>query len=197
MPHLALSIDMRERTALIVGGGKVALRKLQTLRSAGAHVRIVAPVLMPEMAEQEASGAVAVRIGNYEMSDLDGVALVVAATDNADANRKVASDARERGLLVCVVDQPEAGDCHFPAVLRRGGLEIAVATGGRCPVFASEVRDVIAGMIGVEYGDLLEQLALVREKLLTEGNGNTYNKEVLRSHARRLIVEHSKRKDNS
>jgi precorrin-2 dehydrogenase/sirohydrochlorin ferrochelatase len=197
MPYLALNIDMRKRTALIVGGGKVAARKLQALREAGAGVRVVAPLVMPAIREQEASGAVTVRIGCYETADLNGIALAVAATDDAAVNRRVAAEAGQKGILVAVADQPEAGDCHFPAILRRGGLEIAVSTGGRCPALAAEVRDVIAGVIGDDYAGLVEELAFEREKLLTEGNGTTYNKELLRSKARRLIAELSERKDIS
>ena len=197
MPYLALNIDMRKRTALIVGGGEVAARKLQVLREAGAGVRVVAPLVIPGIREQEASGAVTVRIGRYETADLDGIALVVAATDDAAVNRKVALDAGQKGILVTVADQPEAGDCHFPATLRRGGLEIAVSTGGRCPALAVEVRDAIAGMIGNDYADLVEELAAEREKLLTDGNDTTYNKQVLRAMARRLIAELPERKDIS
>lgn len=197
MPYLALNIDMRKRTALIVGGGKVAARKLQALREAGAGVRVVAPAVMPAIREQEASGGVTVRIGCYETADLDGIALVVAATDDAAVNRRVAAEAGQKGILVAVADQPEAGDCHFPAILRRGRLEIAVSTGGRCPALAAEVRDAIAGVIGDDYAGLAEELAAEREKLLTEGNGTTYNKKLLRSKARRLITELSERKDIS
>ena len=197
MPFLALNIDMRKRTSLIVGGGKVAARKLQALREAGACVRVVAPAVMPAICEQETSGAVTVRIGCYETADLDGIALVVAATDDAAVNRRVAAEAGQKGILVAVADQQEAGDCHFPAILRRGGLEIAVSTGGRCPALAAEVRDAIAGVIGDDYAGLVEELAVEREKLLTEGNGTTYNKKLLRSKARRLITELSERKDIS
>jgi precorrin-2 dehydrogenase / sirohydrochlorin ferrochelatase len=197
MPYLALNIDMGKRAVLIVGGGKVAARKLQALREAGAVVRVVAPAVLPAIREQEASGAVTIRSGGYETADLDGVTLVVAATDDPALNRRVALEAGEKGILVSVADQPEAGDCHFPAVLRRGGLEIAVSTGGRCPALAAEVRDAIAGMIGNDYADLVEQLAADREKLLTEGNGTTYNKALLRTKARCLIAELSAPKDIS
>jgi len=195
MPCLALNIDMRKKTALIVGGGKVAARKLQALREAGAHVRIVAPEVAAGIRAQEASGAVTVRTGCYETADLDGIALVVAATDDNDVNRRVAQEAGLRGILVAVAGQPEAGDCHFPAILRRGNLEIAVSTGGRCPALAAEVRDLIAGVIGNNYAGLVEEMAAEREKLLTEGNGSTYNKKVLCAKAKRLIAELSERKD--
>lgn len=197
MPHLALNIDMRKRTALIVGGGTVAARKLRALREAGARVRVVAPEVLPAIREQEATGAVTVRIGRYETSDLEGIALVVAATDDAAVNLKVAAEAGEKGILVAVTDRQEAGDCHFPAILRRGELEIAVSTGGRCPALAAEVRDAISDLIGDNYAGLVEELAAEREKLLTEGNGTTYNKELLRSKTRRLIAKLSERKDIS
>jgi precorrin-2 dehydrogenase/sirohydrochlorin ferrochelatase len=80
-------------------------------------------------------------------------------------------------------------------VLRRGNLEIGVSTNGTCPGFAAAVRDVIATLIGNEYGEILEVLAAEREKLLTEGRGNTYNKQILRSRARQLLAELSTRKD--
>jgi len=197
MPYLALNIDMRKRSTLIVGGGKVATRKLLALREAGVCVRVVAPAVTDAIREQEASGAVTVRCGCYETSDLDDIALVVVATNDTDVNRRVAAEAGEKGILVAVADQKVAGDCHFPAILRRGGLEIAVSTGGRCPALAAEVRDAIADMIGDDYAGLVEELAAQREKLLTEGNGTTYNKELLRSKAKRMIAGLSERKDIS
>jgi precorrin-2 dehydrogenase/sirohydrochlorin ferrochelatase len=98
-------------------------------------------------------------------------------------------DARERGILVTVADNPATGDCTFPAILQRGDLEITVSTGGRCPAFAVDVRDYIAEHIGSEYGTILERLAAEREKLLTNGSSSTYNREVLRSLARHLLAE--------
>jgi len=116
----------------------------------------------------------------------------VAATDDAEVNRRVAADARRRGILVAVADTPELGTCAFPAVLRRGNLEIGVSTGGRCPAFALLVRDLLAGVIGDDYGIALERVASEREKLLTEGNDSTYNSPLVRAIAQRLIEELTK-----
>jgi precorrin-2 dehydrogenase/sirohydrochlorin ferrochelatase len=122
--------------------------------------------------------------------------LVIAATNDPAINNSVADDARQRGLLVAVVSGPEIGNCTFPALLRRGNLEISVSTNGTCPGFSAEVRDLIAGVIGEEYGIILETLAIDREKLLTEGGHSTYNNKILRSRARELInklTEHKER----
>lgn len=195
MPQLPLHIDIHDRIILVVGGGSVACRKLGALLAAQASVRVVAPAMTPEISVLSASGAITTRIGHYQASDLEGVFLVVAATNDSEVNRTVAADARQRGILVAVADAPELSTCTFPAVLRRGNLEISVATGGRCPAFAALVRDVLATVIGNEYGIALERLALEREKLLTEGNGSTYNKQVIRDYAMRLINELTEHKE--
>ncbi|HBA72616.1 MAG: hypothetical protein A2X82_04050 [Geobacteraceae bacterium GWC2_55_20] len=197
MPTLALNIDMLGKTALVVGGGRVALRKAHALLAAGASLRVVAPEICRELAELAARGTVSLRLGNYALADLDAVFLAVAATDDAAVNRTVAADAKERGILVMVADSPLAGNCTFPALLRRGDLEVAVSTGGRCPALAAEIRDIISGVIGDEYGAVLEQLAAEREKLLTDGSASTYNTQVLRSLAGRLIAEIAERKDTA
>jgi precorrin-2 dehydrogenase / sirohydrochlorin ferrochelatase len=189
MPHLPLNIDMHNRTTLVVGGGAVAARKVKVLLNAGAAVHVVALSLGRDLADLWSEGSITARIAPYEPADLDGVFLAIAATDNGEVNKTIAQDARERGILAAVADAPGAGNCTFPALLRRGGLEIAVSTGGRCPAFAALVRDRIAGVIGDNYGSALEQLAVEREKLLTAGNGSSYNAEIVRSLAQRLMAQ--------
>ncbi len=189
MPLLPLNIDLHDRAVLIVGGGQVACTKLKSLLAAAASVRVVAPVLEQEITKLSSLGVITTRLGRYQSSDLDGIFLAVAATDNGEVNRTVASEARQRGILVAVADAPELSTCTFPAVLRRGNLEIGVATGGRCPAFAVQVRDLLAAVIGEEYGKALERLAAEREKLLTEGNSNTYNNKIIRSLAAEMIAK--------
>lgn len=194
MSTLALNIRMQGKLAVVIGGGVVALRKLRTLLATGASIRVVAMHSCSEIVELAGSGALAVRTGSYLASDLDDAFLAVAATDNAQVNAQVAADAREQGILVTVADNPAVGDIIFPATLHRSDLEITVSTGGCCPTFAVAVRDRIAEHIGHEYGPILGQLAVKREKLLTNGRSSTYNKGVLRSLARRLLDELTERK---
>lgn len=195
MPTLPLNINLQGKIAVVAGGGSVALRKVRSLLSAGAVIRLTAPEVCREIKALSDAGELSVRIGRYLSADLENAFLVIAATNDAAVNQEVAADAIERRILVAVADNPPSGNCTFPAILRRGNLEIAVSTGGRCPTLASEIRDIIADVIGEEYGAALQQLAAEREKLLTDGNGNTYNTQVLRSLARRLIVELTDRKD--
>jgi precorrin-2 dehydrogenase/sirohydrochlorin ferrochelatase len=195
MSSLALNIDMRDRLVVVVGGGAVALRKVRTLLAAGARVRVVAEQFCPELVELCASYSIAQKTAEYQPADLEQTFLVVAATNSRVVNERVCRDARSIGVLAMVVDNPAAGDCTFPALLKRGDLEIAVSTGGRCPTFAVDVRDRIAGVIGKEYAEMLDLLAAEREKLLTNGSPSTYNTKVLRSLATHLFAELTERKE--
>lgn len=194
MAYLPLNIDMQDRVVLIVGGGRVATRKAETLLKAGAEVRVVSPAISEELAAHEKAGEIKVRIKAFSPPDMEGAFMVITATDDTATNGAVAAEAKRRGILIAVTDAPEEGDCMFPAVLRRGGLEIAVSSGGRCPAFSAQVRDVIAGVIGDDYGAALECLSSQREKLLTEGNDSTYNATIVRTSVQSVIAELSGRK---
>lgn len=195
MPHLPLNIDVRGMTVLVVGGGVVAGRKITSLLDAEATVTVVAPELSAEIAQLAAAGAINAKKRRYQAVDLADVFLAVAATNDPETNRRIAADARQRNMLVAVTNEPEAGNCTFSALLRRGDLEISVSTNGTCPGFAAVVRDLLATVIGEEYGSILAALAAEREKLLTEGAPSTYNNQILRSRARELIDEFTKHKE--
>ena len=195
MPHLPLNIDVRGMTVLVVGGGVVAGRKIMSLLDAEATVTVVAPELSADIARLAAAGVITAKTGQYQASDLANVFLAVAATNDPETNRRIAADARQRNMLVAVTDEPEAGNCTFSALLRRGDLEIGVSTNSTCPGFAAVVRDLLATLIGEEYGIILAALALEREKLLTEGGHSTYNNQILRSRARELINELTEHKE--
>ncbi|MDD5286990.1 MAG: NAD(P)-dependent oxidoreductase [Desulfuromonadaceae bacterium] len=194
---MLLNVDMSGKAAVIIGGGKVARRKAQVLLASGAQVSVVAPDVVEELAILAQAGRLAVRYGNYEASDLEGMFMVVAATNDVEVNRQVALDAGLKEKMVCVADDSEAGSFSFPAVLHRGNLEIAVSTGGCCPSLAVELRDLVATLITEEYGAIVSELAEERGKLLTAGNPSTYNAQVIRSLARRLISELNAPKDNA
>ena len=195
MPYLPLNIDVRARSVLVAGGGTVAGRKIRSLVDAEAIVHVVAPEISPEIRLLAENGSIKLTIKLYQTSDLDGAILAVAATDNPQVNHTIAMEACQRGILVNVTDAPESGNCTFPALLRRGNLDISISTNGRFPGFAAAIRDLIANDIGEEFGVLLETLAAEREKLLTEGSPSTYNTQVLRSRTRELINELTKHKE--
>lgn len=194
---MLLNIVISGKKAVVIGGGKVAWRKIRSLLASGAQVSVVAPFILEEISTLAQTGRIQLRQGNYRAADLAGMFLVVAATDDSGVNRQVALDAGSQGIMTCVADDPQLGNCSFPALLCRGNLEIGVSTGGCCPALAAEIRDLVGLVITDEYGAVLDQLAKEREKLLTEGNPSTYNEQVLRPLARRLLAELTESKESS
>ena len=159
-------LDLRGRLALVVGGGPVALRKLEALLACGARVRLVSPQMIPSLSRRGPSLDLIAR--PYEAADLDGVALAFAATDDPAVNAWVARDARARGILVNVADAPALCDFIVPAMVRRGGLQIAISTGGASPALARHLRRELERVVGPEYAELVALLESLRERILAE-----------------------------
>ncbi len=136
MPHYPIFLDLRNRAVLVVGAGKVALRKTRGLLDAGASVAVVAPRWNREF-ESLAIRRIRRR---FRTSDLAGVALVFAATDDRRVNWRIGIAARQRGIFANIADAAEECDFVVPARLDRGTVQIAIATGGRNPRLSAELR---------------------------------------------------------
>ena len=148
--HFPLFIDLESKPCLVVGAGKVAARKVGTLRAFGAEVTTVAP---------EVCGR------GFADSDVEGMALVVAATDDRALNRRVADLCKARGIPVNAVDDPENCTFIFPAIVRKGPVVAAVSSGGACPVAAKMVRDRIERELDDGFIAEVEDLGRRRQDL--------------------------------
>jgi precorrin-2 dehydrogenase/sirohydrochlorin ferrochelatase len=179
MRYFPVNLDLHGRLVVVVGGGAVAFRKVSQLLEATARVRIVAPALIWELEQLTRQNKVEATWRCYRHGDLEGAALVLAATDAADINRLVAAEARERGIPVNVADAPDAGTCTLSATMMIGDLQLAVSTGGRCPAFARWLARKLSEEMGPEYAVALDLTAAVREKLLTDPGRRAYNAEIL------------------
>lgn len=158
-------LRLRDRRVLVVGGGTVAARKAAGLLAAGARVVAVSPVFSPAFRRLGRSGDLACIRRRYAARDLAGMALVVAATDDAAVNARVSADARRAGVFTNIVDAPGASDFIVPAILRRGNLLIAVSTGGASPGVAGHLRRVLGQLVPAEYTTLLELLRQARARV--------------------------------
>lgn len=159
-------IDLTGRRCLVVGGGPVATEKTEKLLDAGAAVRLVSLTLTDALRHLVDRGAIAAFAHRgYETGDLDGCFLVIAATNDADVNRRVWEDAEARNMLANVVDVPDLCNFIVPSIMRHGELAVAVSTGGASPVVAREVRRRIEREIGPEWGELVAILRATREEL--------------------------------
>ena len=164
-----ICLDLADRTCVVVGGGDVAERKVVSLLAAGARVVVVAPALAPGLWRLRGEGRLEHTSRPYQEGDLADAFLAIAATDDAEANRAVAAEARRRRVLVNVVDDPALCDFTLPAVLRRGDLLVAVSTGGRSPAVARYVREELEDFLTPEHVLLLELAAEVRAELRARG----------------------------
>jgi siroheme synthase-like protein len=158
MSYYMACLDLRGRSVLVVGGGRVALEKVDGLLAAGAVVTAVAPQVVAELESRE----IEIVRREYRTADLDGRFLVVAATSTSSVNRRVFREAEARSLFCNVVDVPELCSFILPAVHREGPIAVAVSTGGASPALAQHLRDEIAAIVRPEHAVLAEQLRELR-----------------------------------
>jgi precorrin-2 dehydrogenase/sirohydrochlorin ferrochelatase len=162
----------------VVGGGQVGERKVKTLLACGAEVRLVSPDLTPGLEEEVRRGRVRLEAAEFAPSQLEGVFLVIGATDDSEVNRLISAEARSRNLLCNIVDRP--GECNFilPSVLSRGDLTVAVSTGGRSPALAKKIRQDLENLFPDSYVNYLELLGRIREYVLSRGGPQEENQRV-------------------
>jgi uroporphyrin-III C-methyltransferase/precorrin-2 dehydrogenase/sirohydrochlorin ferrochelatase len=163
MDYLPLFIDMRARLAVVIGGGVVAYRKIDHLLKAHARVCVVSPQLCEELAAWHELGRIEHRPVPFSPPQLDGAFLVIAATDEVAVNIAVAAAARERGILINVVDDAQHSGFIFPAIIDRSPLVIAVGTAGASPSLARRVRAQIEGLLPERLGELARHAGRWRE----------------------------------
>jgi precorrin-2 dehydrogenase / sirohydrochlorin ferrochelatase len=155
-------LDLTQRQCLVVGGGPVAERKVQGLLAAEAHVVLVSPALTEALRKWATNGVLGHIPRAFQDQDVEGCALVIAATNRHDVNAQVVAAARQRGIWVNAVDTPALCDFIAPAMVRRGSLQIAISTGGNSPLLAKRLRASIEALIGPEYGELADILGTLR-----------------------------------
>jgi uroporphyrin-III C-methyltransferase/precorrin-2 dehydrogenase/sirohydrochlorin ferrochelatase len=154
MDYLPVFLNLHGRSCLLVGGGEVAARKVSLLLEAGAAVTVLAPELCETLAAQAAAGRIAHRPGHFGPEALAQAALVIAATDDREVNRRVSEEARRRNIPVNVVDDPQLCTFIMPAIVDRSPVVIAVSTGGASPVLARLIRARLESLIPAAYGRL-------------------------------------------
>ncbi len=154
MDYLPIFLQLQGRPAAVVGGGTVALRKVNTLRAAGAQVTVIAPEIDAELAAQATRGELRHIAAAFEPAWLGDAIAVIAATDDAAVNRAVSQAAQERGIPVNVVDDAELSTFIFPAIIDRSPILVAVGSAGHAPVLARRLRAQIETLLPARLGEL-------------------------------------------
>jgi precorrin-2 dehydrogenase/sirohydrochlorin ferrochelatase len=166
MAKYPIFLELGGRRVVLIGGGAVAVRKAGVLFEAGARLVVVAEEatgVLTTMCTQQ--GAMLIR-SKYAKEYITEAALVVAATNDSKVNRQVYADCQALGILCNVVDDPEFCDFFVPAVVKRGGLQIAISTEGRCPAYAGHLRKKIEAIFTQEHGAFLTELEQARKKII-------------------------------
>lgn len=165
MRYYPVFLDIAEKPVVVIGGGNVALQKVEGLAEAGARVTVVSPELHPRLREVVNAGGVKHIEREYQPGDLEGFQLAFVATDDRSANATVWREGRERGIWVNAVDDIPNCDFIMPGIVRRGDLVLAISTTGASPAMARKVREDLEAFLKDEDALLLDLAGEVRREL--------------------------------
>jgi precorrin-2 dehydrogenase/sirohydrochlorin ferrochelatase len=182
-------MKLEGRRCLVVGAGKVAVGKIAGLLDTGARVSVVAIQAEPAVREWAASGEIELELRPFQADDLDRTLLAVVATPSPDLNETVFREAKRRGVLCNVVDVPELCDFYYPAVVRRGDLQIAVSTNGKSPALARRLRQQLEQQFGPAYAEWIKELGETRKLVLASTLDADRKRQLLVSLASRDALE--------
>jgi siroheme synthase-like protein len=160
-----ISLDLRDKSVLLVGGGEVAFRKAQGLSRSGCRLTVVAREFSPAFLAWLEQRSFQVEHRVYRSGEAAAYFLVISATDDSEVNQRVFEDAQRAGRLINVVDQPGLCNIYIPSRIERGNLQVSISTGGQCPAFARWLRQELEGVIPERYGLLLDRVAAIRARM--------------------------------
>ena len=166
MAFFPLFIDLDDFPCLVVGGGKVALRKVNILKEYGAKVTVVAPVTEPDLENME---GIEIRKRKFRAEDLVGMRIVFVATSDEECNRYVAELCKEKKIPVNVADVPEECDFFFPALVHRGDVVVGISTGGKSPAAAKKIKERIDSCLPQSLTDFVKEVGVLRTAIKDSG----------------------------
>jgi len=170
MRYYPIHLDIQNRSCLVVGGGGVGTRKVMALLKCGARVTVVSPVISERLQNFAETAPLTLKPRPYRTADIEGVFLVIGATDDEALNRQISRDAENRNILCNIADRPEVCNFILPSIVQRKDLVITISTSGQSPALAKKMRKTLEGQLGDEYGELLQLMGAIRKKLLRQAH---------------------------
>lgn len=165
-PLFPMFVKLAGRRCVVVGGGPVAEGKVESLITAAARVTVVSPGLTEKLERLHRRGEFEWHARRFVVSDLDSAFLVIGATSDDGTNEAVYREADRKSILCNAVDQPARCHFYYPAVVRRGDLQIAISTAGQSPSLAQRLRKELEAQFSPEYGRWVRWLGMVRQALM-------------------------------
>lgn len=202
-------IALENKRSVVVGGGRIALRKTQGLIEAGASVTLISPEVEPELRKLAESDSIVWLPRKYIEGDLGNAFLVIAATNDPDVNHEIWEEAAKEECLINVVDDPKHSNFILPAVVKRGEIQVSISTGGSSPALARRLREDLEKIINPEYQQLAEILSELRPELIARTKpGNPRLQialalvdlpllEMIRLYGKQTALEYARRKLHS
>jgi precorrin-2 dehydrogenase/sirohydrochlorin ferrochelatase len=158
-------LNLKGKNCLVVGGGRIALQKLESLVLTGANIRVVAKDILPSITELADSGKIKIEKKSYSSSDLKDIFIVFGATNDPKLNKEIYEDSLKEHILVNIVDTPDLCLFQVPASVKRGNLVISVSTSGKSPALARKIRKELEQQYPETYQIYLEWLDQWRSKM--------------------------------
>jgi precorrin-2 dehydrogenase / sirohydrochlorin ferrochelatase len=182
-------LKLEGRRCLVVGAGTIAEGKIGGLIAIDAQIRVVAPEATSQVQTWAGEGKIDWEARRFQPSDLEGIFLVVAATSSTAVHEQIYAEAKHRGVLCNVVDVPRLCDFFYPAIVRRGSLQIAISTAGESPALSQRLRKELEQQFGPEYEAWVAAIGEARAELATRDLTAEDRKEILHELASREFYE--------
>jgi len=182
-------LKLENKRCLVVGAGKVGEPKIAGLLDTGAHVSVIALEAAEAVHEWANAGKISLELRAFVPEDLDGAFVAVIATASSTLNEFIYREAQRRGILCNAVDVPEFCDFYYPAVVRRGDLQIAISTSGQSPSLAQKLRQQLERQFGPAYAQWVAELGATRKLVLASDLDPERKRELLHSLASREALE--------
>ncbi len=192
--YYPLCLDLKGKKVSVIGGGRVAERKILSLLECSADVTVISPSITEKLRNLFKKGKLRYLPKAYEKDDLMGSFLVISATGKKGINMKVSEEAESRGCLCNVVDDPEISNFIVPSVVKRGKLLIAISTSGVSPALSKRIRKELEKRYGKEYGVFLNIMEDIRKKLLSEIPSEEKRKKIFHALANSDLIGVIKKK---
>jgi precorrin-2 dehydrogenase / sirohydrochlorin ferrochelatase len=182
-------LKLEGRRCLVVGAGAIAEGKIGGLIAVDAQIRVVAPEATAQVQTWAGEGKIDWERRKFQPPDLEGMFLVIASTSSAAVHEEIFAEAKRRGVLCNVVDVPHLCDFFYPAIVRRGSLQIAISTAGESPALSQRLRKELEKQFGPEYEPWLASIGQARAELAARDLSPEDRKEILHELASREFFE--------
>ncbi len=184
-----IHLNLKGKKCLVIGGGKVAERKVEALLRCSAEINLISPTITDYLQKIVNRGIIQYFNRLYQQKDLDNCFIVISACNDKCINEKIAKACHQKNIPVNVVDDPSNCSFIIPSVLQRGALTIAVSTQGKCPMLSKKIREKIESTLGPEYAEYTELISEARQKIIQKIQCPIEKKRIMENILSKKIVQ--------